>query len=53
MSASDIAIILGVSKKQVYDAIRYEMKKGNFIFEKYKNYSPYKYSANPEYLKYE
>ena len=53
MSISDIAKITGLAYQQVYDAIRYEMSKGNFIFEKYKNYNPQKYSVNPEYLKYE
>jgi len=52
MSISDIAEILGLTYRQVYDAIRFEMSKGNFIFEKYTFYSPHKYSVNPEYLKY-
>lgn len=53
MSISAIAKIMGLTYQQVYDAIRYEMSKGNFIFEKYENYNPHKYSVNPEYLKYE
>ncbi len=52
MSISDIAEILGLTYRQVHDAIRFEMSKGNFIFEKYTFYSPHKYSVNPEYLKY-
>lgn len=53
MSISDIAKIMGLTYQQIYDTIRYERSKGNFIFEKYKNYKPHKYSVNPEYLKYE
>lgn len=53
MSISDIAQIMGLTYLQIYDTIRYESSKGNFIFEKYKNYKPHKYSVNPEYLKYE
>ena len=52
MSASDIANVLGVTERRVYDAIRYEMSKGNFIFEKYTLRKPHTYSVNPEYLKY-
>lgn len=52
MSAADIANALGVTERQVYDAIRYEMKKGNFIFEKYIFRKPHTYTVNPEYLKY-
>ena len=50
MSAADIAN--GVTERQVYDAIRYEMSKGNFIFEKYTFRKPHTYAVNPEYLKY-
>lgn len=52
MSASDIANVLGVTERRVYDAIRYEMNKGNFIFEKYTFRKPHTYAVNPEYLKY-
>ena len=52
MSASDIANVLGVTERRVYDAIRYEMSKGNFIFEKYTLRKPHTYAVNPEYLKY-
>ena len=52
MSASDIANVLGVTERRVYDAIRYEMSKGNFIFEKYTFRKPHTYAVNPEYLKY-
>ena len=54
MSAADIANVLGagVTERQVYDAIRYEMSKGNFIFEKYTFRKPHTYAVNPEYLKY-
>ena len=52
MSAADIAIALEVTERQVYDAIRYEMSKGNFIFDKYTLRKPHTYAVNPEYLKY-
>ena len=53
MSIPDIAKIMGLTYQQVYDTIRYEMSKGNFIFDRYKNYKPYRYSVHPEYLKYQ